>query len=288
MNLKDLQKQQKKLEKAGVLKINETDKTLSVDYNKLAKFAEVAAKNPKLKKVVEKTKRKSTSKSSSKSRSSQKGGANVTNNMFRGIAPRASCPAMEPWELDLQDNIDAYIEQGVVLDATDSIIGEMLNVIKDNPILTVGVIGGVFATLGYQKIKGPTKEMIKKAHKKFKNTCESAPRLAYGLFLRALEQGGRMVYEGKKAIARSVGARMKPENRRNRVEYMDSYVSAYGANAQQRRDVELYNSGMMRGPQRTTFPSSSSSSNSQEGGRIKKRSSKKRGSKKKTKTQKKK
>lgn len=43
--------------------------------------------------------------------------------------------SMEPWELDLQNQVDTYLEGGILDTIAEGTISGMFNIIKDNPVL---------------------------------------------------------------------------------------------------------------------------------------------------------
>ena len=278
MSPEDIAKHTKKLKALGILKINK-NRTFEIDFQNLEATFEKLGKNKKLNALakskktqmsMESASRKSAS--SSKKTSIHTGGANVTNiGHLRGLDPMGTC-SVEPWELELQTNIDAYMKDDYIEGAAKSTIVQMYNVVENNPVLTVGVVVGVLATLGYQKLKSPTEKMIKEAHKKFKDTCESAPRFIRGLYYRALEGLGDRIYQGKKFAVKRLGGKM---SRRTRTEATQPMLLGIPQNPQQARDMERHRLGEGQTGQKKVFKSSTSS-NSQSGGRrIKKRSSKK-------------
>ena len=279
MSPEDIAKNTTKLKALGILKINKKNATFEIDFKKLEAAFEKLGKNKKLNSLVNSKKTKMSMESASRkpASSSKKtpihtGGANIANittiGNLRGLNPMGTC-SVEPWELELQNQIDATVAnmQGPVLDATESTIVQMYKVVENNPVLTAGVVVGVLATLGFQKLKPPTERMIKKAHKKFKDTCESAPRFIRGLYFRALEDMGRWVYKAREGVVGWLGGVIPEDEKRGRnfPTNTDSAghprgafafrppVSAVGANARQAADVAAYNMGTGPDARRTRF-----------------------------------
>jgi hypothetical protein len=294
MSPEDIAKHTKKLKALGILKINKKNGTFEIDFQKLEAAFEKLGKNKKLNTLVKSKKTKMSmesasrkSASSSKKTSIHTGGANITTiGNLRGLDPMGTC-SVEPWELELQTNIDAYMKNDYLDNAAESTIVQMYKVVEDNPVLTVGVVVGVLATLGYQKLKSPTAKMIKKAHKKFKDTCESAPRFIRGLYFRALEYMGRQAFKARERVVEKLGGVIPEDEKRGRNFINTNRVSVVGAlNPQQKWDAQQFNLGNMEGSKLTRFSSTPEEgeergeSSSSQGGGGRKKATKKRVSKK--------